>query len=228
MRSSRVFRAAIPIALALLASCGGSVASQASIADVVMSAAALGSEVDVIVIRVTASDIPTPLLFNLKVVDGFASGNLKVPAGAARAFLASAFDRSGAVTAEGSAVLDIQQGTNPPATISLVPKAGRQPITINLGSVSVQVSPGSASTTVGGSVQFSAIVRIGSGQAVTVALDWATASPAVALIDGTGLARCVGLGTAEIQAVAEGIPGVASITCTEPPAAAVSTGGEEP
>lgn len=210
------------------ASCGGSATPDPEFADVVMSAAVSGTQATVIVVRVSAPDIPTPILFNLRVVDGFASDNLKVPAGRARTFTAAVFDRAGEITHEGQAVIDVRQGANPPAAIALVPKAGRLPLTLQVGPVGVQVVPGTATVLVGGTVQLAATVRAAGGQVVALALDWATANPAIAGVTSGGLVGCASPGVVEIQAVAEGVPGVATITCNEPPASAAIEEGVLP
>ena len=82
-----------------------------------ITAVTVGTPISTLVVQVTASDIPTPLVFNLSVVNGVASGTIKIPPGPARTIAVTAMDAQGNVTHEGSATLDVRPGQNPPLQI---------------------------------------------------------------------------------------------------------------
>jgi hypothetical protein len=220
--------AALAAALSLTAACGSTATpGEGPGAELVVSAAVASLEVNLLRIRVTGPDM-SPLLYNLLVEDGYASATLKVPAGPTRTFEATAFALTGDVTHEGSIVIDVRQGSNPPARIPLVPKAGRVPIEVQLAELGVQGSPPTASAPVLGTVQLTATVRIVGGQVVSVPVDWASDNPAIAWVSPAGLVTCSLDGEVEIQAVAEGIPGRAFITCGTQPVPAIASPGRLP
>src|ERR1041385_4506640 len=57
-----------------------------------------GTAVATGVVSVAAPDIPTPLVFNLPVVDGVAAGAVRLPAGSHRTVTIRAFDAGGIET----------------------------------------------------------------------------------------------------------------------------------
>jgi uncharacterized protein YjdB len=107
------------------------------------------------------------------------------------------------------------KSANAPAAIALVPVAA------------VSVSPSGPAAQVGATVQFSAIARDASGNALTGrSLAWSSSNPSVATVNSAGLASTVAAGTANIVAVCEGVSGQSTITVSNtapPPPAAVAT-----
>jgi hypothetical protein len=110
-----------------------------------------GTTINILVVTVSAADMPVPLIFNLLVPmaagagpTGIASGTLRVPPGTGRTFLVQAFDTNGDVTHEGSETVHVVRGPNPPLAITIYPRAGQVPIVVSLGSYGVLVAPGSA------------------------------------------------------------------------------------
>ena len=87
-----------------------------------------------VVVEVTAADIPTPLVFNIPVVDRVASGPVTIPSGSNRTITMRAFDAGGVETHHGSVTVNIQPGTNPTISIVLMPLTGSVPIDATLGS----------------------------------------------------------------------------------------------
>jgi hypothetical protein len=79
----------------------------------------------------------------------------------------------------------------------------------NYAAVSIAVSPGDESLAVGVSAQFTAVGTFtdGSTQNITNGVAWASATPSVAAISGTGVASGVAVGTSQITA---SLPGVTS------------------
>ena len=188
-----------------------------------VSAAVAGTPIATIVITVSAADIARPLVFNLPVHDGLATGTLHVPPGPARLFTAQGFDAAGEVTHEGTATADIKKGDNGALTIAMLPRTGQVPITITIGSVNVVVSPSSATLIVGGTQQLAAAITREDGQAVPGAVPvWASSNPAVASVDQSGLVTANALGQAQIMAVFAGTGGGSAVTVSPglPPSAA--------
>ena len=88
---------------------------------------------------------------------------------------------------------------------------------------SVSVSPGSASLTTGSTVQLAATARDAAGNILTGRpVSWSSASPAVATVDGAGLATGVAPGSAVITASVGGVTATATLTVTLVPVASVS------
>jgi hypothetical protein len=106
--------------------------------------------VETLVAEVTAADLDQPLVFNIPVEDGRASGTLRLPAGDDRTLTLRAFNTAGAETHRGEATLQVRAGENPAVEITLLPLHGDQPIDGVIGSVVVEVDPPSAEVAVDG------------------------------------------------------------------------------
>lgn len=102
-------------------------------------------------------------------------------------------------------------------------KSGTSSITVTATAepvASVEVTPGSASIVVGGTVQLTATPKDASGQPLTGrTITWGTDNSVAATVSNTGLVSGAGVGTATITATSEGKSGTSSIT--------VATGGTE-
>ena len=179
-----------------------------------------GTTVAMVVVEVTASDIQTPLVFNIPTVNGVAAGPISVRAGSNRTITLRAYDAGGVETHTGSVTLSIRPGTNPPIAIVLTPLVGDVPITVTLGSFTVRVGPGTALVAVGDTVQLTATVLDANNNPVPAQVAWATLNAAVATVatDGPQTARVTGVGPGgtTVFAVYGGIAGPATITVTEP------------
>ncbi len=164
-----------------------------------------GSAVNLLVVEVTASDITTPLAFNIPVNNGTATGNLSVPPGTARTITVRAYDDRGTLTHEGAATVDVRAGQNVNVPITMVPRAGHVPISINIGSIVVATArvrtPPAGGDIVGDTVRLRGTVTYPDGTPVSGArVAWATLNPAVATVDSLGLVTSRGAGTTQIVA----------------------------
>jgi len=177
-----------------------------------ITASTVGTPIATLVVTVTASDITTPLVFNLTVSNGTASGTIKVPPGLARTLSVLAFDAEGDTTHTGSVTIDVRPGQNPPVTVELTPRPGQVPITVTFGNYGVVVTPTTAAIAVGATVQLTAAVTDAYGNGVTnPAVAWATSQPTVATVSSTGLVTGTGVGTVTIAATYEGVESVGTV-----------------
>lgn len=205
--------------LAVLVSCGdppvGPPAGQATLA---VSADLSGTTVAMVVVEVSASDIPTTLVFNLNIVDGVAAGTFTVPAGSNRTILLRGYDAGGVETHSGSIIVNVQPGINPTMAVVLTGLTGQLPINATLGSYTVTVTQPQppAVLSIGGNVQLTATIRDSNGNPPTgtIVITWATRNPGVATVDGVGHVTATGAGNTTISAVYQGVAGNATITVT--------------
>lgn len=180
-----------------------------------ITASVVGTPIATLVVTVTAADIATPLVFNLTVVNGVASGTIKVPPGLARTITVQAMDDQGNVTHDGSVTLDVKPGQNPPVVVHLTPRSGQIPITVTFGSYGVTVTPTLVTIAAGVEAQLTVVVTDVDGQAVSnPAVAWATAQPAVATVSGTGLVTGQAAGVATIVVSYEGVAALSTVTVT--------------
>ncbi len=170
------------------------------------------SSVSSLVVAVTAPDISDHLVYNLPLVNGFASGTLAIPAGSERTITVRAFDRDGSATHEGVVILDIIPGDNRVVVIVLLPLLDTGPGELVLGDFTVEVSPRAVTLEPGTTTQLSARVVDDQEAVLDVPLRWATTAAAVAAVDVHGLVSAVGPGNALIVATLAGVAGTASVT----------------
>lgn len=210
-RLRAVFATAV---LAAAAACSGDATGlpPGTEASLQISANVSATTINTLVVEVTAPDLANPLVFNLQVQNGTASGTLKMPPGNSRTITVKAFDSSGQVTHEGSATLDVDNGQNPPVSISLGPRSGHVPVTVTVGDHSVTVSPASATVSAGGTVQLAATVSGAGGDPLNVQVEWATLNPSVATVSSSGLVTAVAAGQVQIVATYGGVGGSSQIT----------------
>ena len=186
--------------------------STQELAELRVSALVAGTPIDLLVVRVTATDIPTPLVFNLPVQNGVAQGTIRLPPGIKRMITVDAYDTDGDITAEGIKTIDVKPGQNPPVSIPLVSKAGQVTITVTIGPVSVVVQPTAPTVQVGATLQLSVTITAANGDVLAAPADWATTNPAVATVDGNGNVMGVMPGTVDIVASFAGVAGVSHVT----------------
>ena len=186
--------------------------STQELAELRVSALVVGTPINLLVVRVTASDIPTPLVFNLPVQNGVAQGTIRLPPGMKRTITVDAYDTDGDTTAEGIKTIDVKPGQNPPVSIPLVSKAGQVTITVTIGPVSVVVQPTAPTVQVGATLQLSVTITAANGDVLAGPADWATTNPAVATVDGNGNVMGVMPGTVDIVASFAGVAGVSHVT----------------
>ncbi len=120
--------------------------------------------------------------------------------------LVATVDASGLVTA-------VADG---PATITATSDGiqGSAALTIQQAVSTIEVSPASAAlTSLGSTVQFSAVAKDANGNAMTgLTLTWISSNAAFATVNATGLATAVGVGTVSVTAVVGTVQGSGSLS----------------
>jgi hypothetical protein len=185
-----------------------------------------GTSVTIVVVDVTAPDITTPLVFNLEVSGGMATGTLRLPAGADRTFTATAFDAVGVLTHEGQVTLDVVRGPNPPVTIPMLPRNGQVPIEITFADILIVLEPASATLSQGETIPLTANITTSTGNPITDPPAWATLDPGVAIVDAAGLVTATGPGHTIVVATFDGVGGSSLLTVT--PSGCIPGGFEIP
>lgn len=212
----------VPVLISILAvGCeGGTPGSPTDLelASIRVTAYTAGTPIASLSVTVTAADIPNPLVFNLT-VDGVtqtAGGTVKVSPGLDRTFTVEAFDVDGEATHDGTAVLNVKPGNNPPIQITLSPRSGHVPITVSFGSFTVLVTPASSSMAINTSTLFSAEIQDQNGAVLLVPsgeLTWASTNPAYATVDALGSVTATAQpGTTSIVVTYNGVAGIAQLT----------------
>lgn len=174
-----------------------------------------GALVTTLVVTVTGPGIAVPLVFNMPIVAGTASGNITVPVGSGRVIAAQAFDSSGVVLFSGSTTVTIATGTNPPISFTLAPLVGTVPVTAVVGAVTIAIVPTSASVRAGLTTTLVPTVRDALGAVVPGAVVvFATSAPPVAWAAAGGVVTGLDAGTANVTATSLGAAAAATITVT--------------
>jgi hypothetical protein len=170
-----------------------------------------GTDVRLLTVDVMAPDITQPMVYNVEVAGGTATGRIDVPAGPQRTIRVRAYDVQRVQTHEGSATMDVKPGNNPPLAVTLLPAPGKVPLTVNFGSLVVNVravdgpNTPTGEYTAGTSMRFEATVTTAAGVPVPgAAVRWATANPGVATVDEHGMATAHNEGITEIVATYNG------------------------
>jgi hypothetical protein len=168
------------------------------------------TDVSSVSVQVTAADITQPLVYNMTVSNGTVSGRIDVPPGTARTITVRAYDNDGAQTHEGSTTVDVRRGNNPPVTVTLVPRAGELPISVDFGSVIMRINQltypnQSNGYSMGSMASFEAVVTTPDGTPIPGAVvRWASLDPTVMGVSQTGTGYATAVGTTEIVATWNG------------------------
>jgi glucose/arabinose dehydrogenase len=174
-----------------------------------------------LVVEVTAPDITTPLVFNIPISGGVATGTITLPAGSNRTITMRAFDAGGVETHRGSKTVTIVAGTNPIISLVLIPLAGDAPINATLGSVVVTVAPLADTLPIAGTTVLTASIVDASGNPLLEPVVWASLNPGIATVASTGdrtaQVTAVGPGATSIIASFGGSGGPARIVVSAPP-----------
>jgi uncharacterized protein YjdB len=176
-----------------------------------------GTSVATVVVEVAAPDIPQTLIFNLTVADGMATGVITIPAGSDRTITARAYDAGGVQTHTGSRTVDIDPNETLTLALTLDSLTGDISIEITLGRVTIVVSPSSPTLVVAATVSLTAEITDEHGETLAGTPHWASANPAVAVVDAAGVVTAVAPGTATIAATFAGAAGHAAVTVTPSP-----------
>lgn len=182
-----------------------------------------------VVVEVTGPGIGTPLVFNIAVVDGVATGTITLPAGSGRVITLRAFDAGGVETHRGTVTVAIREGANPAIDIVLIPLSGDTPINGTLGSFVVTIAPTADTLPIGGTATLTATIVDALDNAVLQPVTWAVLDPAVATVASTGdrtaQVTAVGPGTTVVVASFGGSAGSATILVSAPPAVQLVVSG---
>lgn len=195
----------------VLGACSDSVDPGPGQGTLIVRADVSAAAVATLVAEVTAQDIPTPLVFNIPIVAGVASGTITIPAGSNRTVTLRAYDAGGILTHNGSATLNIQSGTNATVAITLTPLTGDQAIVVTLGSFTITVTPSSPTVAISGTVQLAVAITDWNGAPTTGTVSWATQNPGIATVGATGLVTGAGVGSTKIAATFHGATGTATV-----------------
>lgn len=170
-----------------------------------------GTQIQRVVVEVTAPDIRTPLAFELVAQDGVVQGTITLPAGSNRRLQLRAFDAKQIETHRGSATIDVVPGENKSVSLTLQPLVGEVPIVVHLGSLLVLVRAERDTVEVGESTQLRATVVDADGDTLNVSVQWASLAPALARVDANGWVTALDTGLARIVATYGGVGADATI-----------------
>lgn len=205
-------RPVVALALALtLSGCGPGFDPLSDVA-ITINADLSSSTAAMVVVEVTAPDITTPLVFNIPIQNGVATGTITIPAGSNRTITIRAYDVNSVETHRGSTTMSIAPGTNPALSMVLTPLNGDVPITATLGRIIIAVSPSTPTVGVGNSVTLSATITDGQGNPVSGTVLWASRGPDVASVSSAGVVTGVRSGQTNIVATFQGVAGAATVT----------------
>jgi len=173
------------------------------------------ANVSAVVVEVTGPGIEVPIVANLTVSAGIASGVVEVLAGSARVFTLRAFNEQGIETHRGTRTVNIAPDQNASLAVSLTPLTGGATIDARLGTFVISISPGDAQVVAGQSLQFGATVVGADGSPIPEAVvTWASTNPGLVSVDAAGLAQALNPGSTIVVASYRGFAGSASITVT--------------
>ncbi len=186
-----------------------------------------------VVVQVTAMDIATPLIFNLPIVGGVATGTITISTGSSRTITMSAFDSTGSQTHSGSVTIDIIPGMEQTINVTLAPLAGGVPINATLAGGTVLLTPAADTLGVGDTLTVTASASNAGGNPVSTQFSWATLDPAVlqvsSVADSTALVTALAVGEGTVVASTSGIGGAIHVVVSPAPAlATVATGLAQP
>jgi hypothetical protein len=190
----------------------------AGLAELHVIANVAATTIATVVVQVSAADIQAPLVFNLTLENGVASGVLRIRAGSARTIAVGAFDDAGLETHRGERTVDVQPGTdNRTVSITLFPIVGTQPLELWLGTFAVTISDVPATLRVGERATLSATVSMTTPEGLIpvpgAVVGWATATPGTLAVDPEeGVATGVRPGQGTVAATYGGVGALADIT----------------
>ena len=204
------------VALIVAAACtGDGSTSPVATAPLRVSANVSGPPISLLVVTVTANDLREPMVFNITAANGNASGTLDVPPGHARTITAQGYAVGGAISHEGSVVINVAKGANPPVPITLRPKTGQVTVTLTVGSVGLTVSPAAFQMVAGGLTPMTLTSSLTDHTGATIPgaqVLWATSNPGIATVSSTGVVRPHATGVAQIVATYGGVSASSTVS----------------
>ncbi|MFC1639802.1 DPP IV N-terminal domain-containing protein [Gemmatimonadota bacterium] len=177
---------------------------------------------------VTATDITTPLAFNLTLNNGEASGTITIPTGSARTITVHCYNAADIETHRGSTTVNVTEDSNSTVTITAEPLTGDQPVDVRIGTLLVTVAPSADTLAVGDTARLSATVVDALGETLDVTVLWATLKPALATVDTLGLVSALAPGEVQIVATYGGAGDDSEILVFGPPATMLAIVSQDP
>lgn len=163
-------------------------------------------------VEITGPGIPQPIVANLPITSGLASGQITVLAGSDRSFLIRAFDLQALETHRGSDTVDIHADQTQAIEVPLSPLVGDVDVGARIGEYTLTVSIATG-LTVGGTAQASVTVVDAYGNTVaSPQVTWGSSNPAVASVSASGLVEGLVAGQTTIGAAYQGFGGSAVVT----------------
>lgn len=163
-------------------------------------------------VEVTGPGISQPIVANLPITSGVASGQITVLAGSDRSFLIRAFDLQGLETHRGSDTVDIQADQTQAIEVPLSPLVGDVDVGARIGEFTLTIAV-ATSLTVGTTAQASVTVVDAYGDTIqSPVVTWGSSNPAVASVSGSGLVSALVAGQTTIGAAYQGFGGSAVVT----------------
>lgn len=164
-------------------------------------------------VEITGPGIDSPIITNLPINSGVASGQVSVLAGADRAFMLRAFDAAGLETHRGGDTVDIAADASPSLNVSLTPLVGNVAVGGQIGDYTITVTLPSTTMAAGGSAQAQVTVVDAYGDTISSpGVSWGSSNPGVATITSAGVINALVAGQTTIGAAYRGFGGSATLT----------------
>ena len=156
-------------------------------------------------VEVTGPGIDNPIIANLPVDSGFATGQVEVLSGSDRAFTVRAYDAQSVETHRGGDTVDIAADAVQTLSMSLSPLTGDVGVDATVGSYTVSISLPADAILVGDSVQATVTVVDPAGNTVaSPTVTWGSSNPSVASVTPDGLIQGLVSGQTSIGVSYEG------------------------
>lgn len=164
-------------------------------------------------VEVTGPGISQPIIANLPVASGLASGQVEVLSGSNRAFTVRAYDMQGMETHEGADTVNISGNGTQTLNISLSPLTGDVDLGARVGDYTITITLSSGTMSAGASGQATVTVVNAYGDTLpNPAVVWASSNPVIASVDSAGAISALVAGQTTIGATYQGFGGSATLT----------------
>jgi hypothetical protein len=199
----------------VLAGCdaGGFVTASELEVPVQVSVDVANLEVAGVAVEVTGPGINQPIIANLPIANGAATGTVAVLAGSSRAFQLRAFNAQGIETHNGADTVDVAGSETSTLNVSLTPLVGDVGVDGRIGTYTLAVSSPATTISVGQTAQLTVSITDAYGNTVSDAqVAWGSSNPAVAPVTSGGVVEGLVVGTTTIGASYKGFSGTLTIT----------------